>query len=80
MAAITIKGVGVGAVQDAVVHAQWSGMTSDVVSGVTNKKGKVSFASDRVKGNGTFTITVDDVVKHGWIYDSGSNNETSDSI
>ncbi len=80
MAAITIKEVGGRGVKDAVVHAHWSGMTSGVVSGVTNKKGKVSFASDRVKGNGTFTITVDDVVKHGWKYDKDSNNETSDSI
>lgn len=79
-ATITIKEVDGRPVQNAIFHAHWSGMTTDVDSGFTNKKGKVSFASDRVKGNGTFTITVDDVVKYGWIYDSDSNNETSDSI
>jgi len=70
-------------VEGATVSGHWSGATSDSDSGVTGADGKVSLESDRVKdplSGTTFTFTVGDVSKDGWIYDSDLNVETSDSI
>ena len=48
-------------------------------SGTTGTDGTVTF-SLRSKLTGTYTSTVTDVVKEGWIYDSTSNVETSESL
>lgn len=48
-------------------------------SGTTDSDGTVTF-SLRSKLKGTYTSTVIDVVKSGWIYDSSQNKETSDSL
>jgi subtilisin family serine protease len=48
-------------------------------SGTTGSDGTVTF-SLKSKLTGTYTSTVTDVVKEGWVYDSASNVETSESL
>jgi len=48
-------------------------------SGNTNSDGTVTF-SLKSKLTGTYTSTVTDVVKEGWVYDPASNVETSESL
>lgn len=79
-ATITILDSSGSGVADATVFGSWSGAYTAEVSGTTDINGKVTFETDLVKGGGTFTFTVNDVVKDGWIYDSTANVETSDSI
>jgi hypothetical protein len=68
-------------VDGATVSGHWSGLTSDTDSGTTDSSGKVVLYSNWVWfASGTFTFTVDNVEKSGYIYDSSANKETSDSI
>ncbi|RLG40104.1 MAG: subtilisin [Thermoproteota archaeon] len=68
-------------VDGATVYGHWSGLVSGDVSGLTDANGQVVFESSLVKNaEGTFTFTVDDVVKEGYSYDPSANKETSDSI
>ena len=67
-------------VADATVFGSWSGAYTADVSGITGNDGKVTFGTNLVKGGGTFTFTVNDVTKEGWVYDSTANVETSDTI
>jgi len=68
-------------VEGVTVYGQWSGLTSDSDSGITNASGEVTLTSDRVKNSsGTFTFTINDVTKDGWTYEPSANIETSDSI
>jgi len=81
IATITILDSDGSPVEGATVYGHWSGLTSGDVSGVTDANGQVVFESSLVKNAaGTFTFTVDDVVKEGYVYDPSKNNETSDSI
>jgi hypothetical protein len=48
--------------------------------GTTGSDGKVMLESPEKKDGGTFIFTVTNVTKAGYIYDSGQNEETSDSI
>ncbi|MBS7614543.1 hypothetical protein KEJ18_02260 [Candidatus Bathyarchaeota archaeon] len=77
-------------VTGAKVYGHWSGSVSGSVYGWTGTNGKVTFYSEDVfywRGGGgrwwwkrlTFTFTVDDVEKTGWIYDESENEETSDT-
>ncbi|RLG24462.1 subtilisin, partial [Methanosarcinales archaeon] len=80
-AVVTVVDADGKAVEGAVVEGHWSGLTSDTDSGATGADGKVALDSDSVKNAaGTFTFSVDNVVLSGWVYDSASNVETSDSI
>ncbi len=66
-------------VSGAKVTGNWSGAYNKTgVSATTGIDGKASFKSKW--RSGTFTFTVTDVSKSGWIYDSSQNKETSDSI
>jgi hypothetical protein len=68
-------------VEGAKVYGHWSGLASGKVYGVTGSNGQVTFKSRFVRSaSGTFTFTVDNVIKDGWTYDSSANKETSDSI
>ncbi len=68
-------------VEGVIVYGQWSELTSDSDSGITDTSGKVRLTSDNVKnGSGTFVFTIVNITKEGWIYDSEANLETSDSI
>lgn len=67
-------------VSEATVDGTWSGKYSGSVSGTTSGDGTVVFITDWVKNGGTFTFTVDNVLKDGLTYDPNRNTETSDSI
>ena len=68
-------------VEGATVSGAWSGDYNADVSDATNADGQVTFTSGKVKkANATFTFTVNDVVKSGYVYDPGLNEETSDTI
>jgi hypothetical protein len=79
-ATVTILDAGDQPVGTATVYGSFSGTSSSSVSDDTAGDGTVTFDADKVKNGGTWTFTVDDVVKSGWTYDSGANVETSDSI
>jgi subtilisin len=82
VATVTIVDVNNNAVDGATVTGIWSGLATNSVSGTTNNQGKVTLYSSWVPWwpSGTFTFTVTDVTKPGWIYDSSSNVETSGSV
>ena len=70
-----------GSVEGATVSGQWSELTSDSDAGATDANGEVALKSDRVKdASGTFTFTVNDVIKDGWEYAWGENVVDSNSI
>ncbi len=80
-ATVTIYDADGNPVEGATVSGHWSGLTSDTDSGTTDANGQVTLYSDWIwRTSGTFTFTVDNVEKSGWIYDSAANKETSDSI
>lgn len=62
------------------VTGQWSGAYSALLSGSTASNGKVTFTSGSVKVCGSFTFTVNDAIKSGFVYVPSGNVETSDSI
>jgi serine protease len=75
IATVTVKDASDVPIEGATVYGTWSDATLDTDSGVTDSNGNVLFKSDRVKNadiGTTFTFTVDDVVKSGWTYVSGS--------
>ena len=70
-----------GPVAGATVSGSWSGLTGDVDSGITDENGNVSLSSNKVKNaNGTFTFTVDNVVKSGWDYDNSVKPSASITV
>jgi hypothetical protein len=72
---------GITPVEGATVSGHWSGLTNDTDSGITDESGTVPLKSDKVKNaNGTFTFTVDNIIKDGWTYDQSANVENSDRI
>ena len=81
IAEVTVVDAGGASVEGVSVSGNWSGLTQDSDSGITDASGVVKLTSDSVKNaTGTFTFTVDNLVKNGWDYISGSNVETSDSV
>lgn len=83
LATITIVDAADSPVAGAIVSGKWSGATSDSDTGTTNSNGQVTVRSNSVRrprSGTTFTFTVNNVVLTGWVYDSASNVETSDSI
>lgn len=82
-ATITIVDAAGNPVAGASVLGKWSGATSDSDTGKTNGSGQVTVQSNSVRrasSGTTFTFTVNNVVLSGWVYDSASNAETSDSV
>jgi hypothetical protein len=67
-------------VSGAVVTGDWSGAVSETAMGSTGSDGKVTLESSTVKNGGTFTFTVTDVSKGGYVYNPALNVETSDTI
>jgi len=81
IATVTVVDVDGSPVAGAIVSGQWSGLTDDIDSGITDENGNVSLNSNRLKkASGTFTFTITEVVKSDWTYDPEDNVETSDSI
>ena len=81
--AVTIVDASDNPVEGATVFGHWSGATIDTDFGITDASGQVSLESNKAKNPSsetTFTFTVDNVEKAGWIYDPSTNVETSDSI
>jgi serine protease len=78
-ATIPLKDASNVGVSGATVYGHWSGAYTASVSKTTNSEGQATFRTPWVVC-GTFTFTVDNVVKDGWTYDSTANIETSDSI
>jgi PKD repeat protein len=78
-AVVTIRDTGSSPVADATVYITWSGVVSGSYSGVTGADGTVSFKSDKIKNNGPFIITVDNVTHATLPYNPALNIETSDS-
>jgi hypothetical protein len=73
-------------VAGATVYGHWSGSVSGSVFGQTGTNGKVTFNSIEIYYRGgyfsrrlTFTFTVDNIIKAGWIYDKSANIKTSDT-
>jgi hypothetical protein len=66
----------------ATVTGHWSGAVSGTYSYNTDSNGRVIFTSSRKYGSSTytFTFTVDNVAKSGYIYRSSMNKMTSKSI
>jgi len=78
-AVVTIWDTNNAPVANATVDITWSGVVSGSDSAVTGADGTVSFKSDKVKSNGPFTITVDNVTHATLPYNPALNNETSDT-
>ena len=79
-ATVWIKGAGGTNISDAVVSGDWSGSVSGTSMGNTGSDGKVMLESSNKKNGGTFTFTVTDVTKLGYVYNSSLNVEDSDTI
>jgi hypothetical protein len=67
-------------ISGAIVSGDWSGAVGGTSMSTTGSDGKVMLESSGKKNGGTFTFTVTNVTKLEYIYDSGQNEETSDSI
>ena len=62
IATVTVVDANGVSVEGVTVYGQWSGLTSDSDSGVTDASGEVELTSDRVKnGSGIFTFTIDNL-------------------
>jgi photosystem II stability/assembly factor-like uncharacterized protein/Tfp pilus assembly protein PilX len=79
-ATVWIKDDGGADVSGALVTGDWSGAVSEMAMGTTGGDGTVFFESSDVNGGGTYTFTVTDVTKSGYLYNPALNVETSDSI
>ncbi len=63
------------------VSGHWSGLTIDSDTGITDSSGKVTVYSDwKKKAKGTFTFTVDNLVKSGMDYDSSADVAKSGNV
>ncbi|MGB2814347.1 MAG: S8 family serine peptidase, partial [Dehalococcoidales bacterium] len=79
LATVTIVDANGAPVEGVTVYGQWSGLTSDADSGVTDLNGVVILKSEQVKNaSGSFAFTVDSVTKGEVTYEL--SGETSDSI
>lgn len=79
-AVITIKDTAGNLVENANVAITWSGKASGSSNAATNSSGQVTFQTGYAWGDGTFTITVNNVTHSTLNYNASLNNETSDSI
>jgi hypothetical protein len=80
LATVTILDMADQPVDTATVHGEFTGATSDSVSGDTIGDGTVTLESSAKKNGGTWMFCVTGVVKTGWVYDDTANVETCDSI
>jgi len=79
VATVTIVDANSAPSEGVTVYGQWSGLTSDADSGVTDINGLVILKSEQVKNaSGSFTFTIDSVTKGEVTYEP--SGETSDSI
>ena len=74
-ATVTIRDASGNPISGAIVTGQWSGATTDKDTATTNSYGVVTLQSNKVRRapSGTvFSITITDVVREGYTYDSTS--------
>jgi hypothetical protein len=62
------------------VNGSWSGVVSGAQTQSTNASGQATFTSGWKKSKGPFTFTVTGASLLDWVYKSGENFESSDSI
>lgn len=74
-----VDDAGVG-VAGATVYGQWTGAAVASQSAVTNAAGRATFSAKKSRTGSTFTFTVTNVKKSGYVYDPAQNVETSDSV
>jgi endoglucanase len=67
-------------VGSAMVYGTFSGATNDNVISLTDSNGQATLTSSGKRNGGTWTFTVNNVVKSGWTYDPSQNAATSDNI
>ena len=79
-ATVWIRSVEGANISGAVVSGDWSGAVSGTSMGNTGSDGKVMLESTNKKNGGTFTFTVTNVTKLGYVYNSSLNVEDSDTI
>jgi hypothetical protein len=79
---VKIVDAGDNAVEGADVYIELVDPVSNVYyyNDVTSSDGTVTLVHGPTPKSGTFTSTVTDVVKSGWIYNSGDNVETSEQL
>jgi endoglucanase len=80
MATVTIVDDNSQPVGSATVYGTFSGATNNNVNGLTDANGQVTLTSSAKRNGGTWTFTVNNVTKSGWIYNPSLNIETSDNI
>jgi hypothetical protein len=80
LATVTILDQYDAPVDAATVYGEFTGASTDSVSGDTVGDGTVTLQSSKVKNGGTWQFCVTDVTKAGCTYDEGANVETCDSI
>jgi len=71
-----------GDVEGATVYIEMDlpGGSTHTDNGVTGSDGTVTFSYGKTKVTGTYTSTVTNVVKDGWMYNPDDNVETSESL
>jgi hypothetical protein len=77
---VKIVDAGGSPVDSATVYGTYSGPWNGQKNGTTGADGVANMGQISSKSGGTWQFCVDDVVKDGWIYDSGANVETCDSV
>ena len=78
VAEITVTSSG-SPVSAATVAVTWSGNHSGSASGLTDAAGKVIFETPPIKGATTFTVTVNNVSKSGYTWDSANSQLSATS-
>ena len=70
---------GGSAVGSALVEISWSGDHTDTASGSTSSNGSVTFETPSIRNAANFAITVNNITKSGYVWDS-ANSQTSASV
>jgi PKD repeat protein len=79
-ATVTVVNNSGQAVAGVTVTARWSGVVTGTATGTTATDGTVVLLAKATKKKGSATISITEVTKSGFTYDSGANVETTDTI
>lgn len=77
---VTVKDASGAVVPNAIISANWTGLSVVAATATTNSSGVATFLSKRVKKRGTFTLAVNNVSASGKTYTPSVNVKTSASI
>jgi serine protease len=79
-AVVTVVDENGSPLSDATVNAHWSGVVSGTVTIVTDANGQATLISGKAsQSSSSFVVTIDDVVKAGYTFDS-NNSVLSESV